>query len=167
MRPFPQREKVKAAAEQYGLRISPACTAFGISETCYRYQSKRRVDNEEIANWLVRLISWRGCPGVIWCDNEPECISATLQGWANKRGIRIGYIKCGNPQQNAYVVRFNRAVRHERLAQYLFDRVCEVQDSATQWLGNHSREHLNMALSGFTPKQRFAMAAKFLSLLTV
>ena len=52
---------------------------------------------------LDQIISWRGCAGVIRCDNEPEYISATLQSWANKRGIRIGYIQSGNPHQNAYV----------------------------------------------------------------
>ena len=45
----------KASVVKHGVAISRACTAFGISETCYRYQSKRRVENEEIANWLVRL----------------------------------------------------------------------------------------------------------------
>ena len=265
----------KAAVVQHGVAISLACTAFGISETCYRHQAKREAENEEIANWLIRLtdnnrnwgfglcylylrnvkgfgwnhkriyriyraqelnlrikpkkrvvreklvtltltvpasinqvwpmdfmhdqlsdgrcirlfnviddfnrealgtdvdfslpsgrvirsldqlISWRGCSGVIRCDNGPEYISATLLGWANKRGTRIDYIQPGNTRQNAYVERFNRTVRYEWLAQYLFDRVCEVQDFATQWLWNYNHERSNMALGGFTPKQRLAMA---------
>ena len=40
---------------QHGVAISLACTAFGISETCYRHQAKREAENEEIANWLIRL----------------------------------------------------------------------------------------------------------------
>ena len=40
-------------------------------------------------------------------------------------------IQPGNLQQNAYVERFNRIVRYEWLAQYLFDTVGEVQDFAT------------------------------------
>ena len=89
----------------------------------------------------------------------PEYISAALQSWANRRGIRIEYIQPGNPKQNAYVERFNRTVRYEWLAQYLFDTVGEVQDLATQWLWNCNHERPNMALGGFTPKQRLAMAA--------
>ena len=80
-------------------------------------------------------------------------------GWANRRGIRIEYIQPGNPQQNAHEERFNRTVRYEWLAQYLFDTVGEVQDFATQWLWNYNHERPNMALGGFTPKQRLAMAA--------
>ena len=40
---------------------------------------------------LDQRISWSGCSGVIRCNNGPEHISATLQGWANKRGIRIDF----------------------------------------------------------------------------
>ena len=40
---------------QHQVSISLACSAFGISETCYRYESKRRAENEEIAHWLARL----------------------------------------------------------------------------------------------------------------
>lgn len=32
-----------------------ACAAFGISQTCYRYVAKTDVENEEIANCLLRL----------------------------------------------------------------------------------------------------------------
>jgi len=35
------------------IRIS--CSAFGISETCYRYQAKVSTENAEIADWLLRL----------------------------------------------------------------------------------------------------------------
>ena len=38
-----------------GLSIRLACLIFGISETCYRYQAKLSAENEEIADWLIRL----------------------------------------------------------------------------------------------------------------
>ena len=54
--------------------------------------------------------------------------------------------------------RFNRTGRYEWLAQYLFNTVGEVQDFATQWLWNYDHKRPSMALSGFTTKQRLAMA---------
>ena len=115
--------------------------------------------SQRVIRSLDQIIAWRGCPAVIRCGNCPEYVSAALQNWANRRGIRIEYIQPGQPQQNAYVERFNRTVRYEWLAQSLLDTVSEVQDFATRWLWNYNHERPNMALGGFTPKQRLAMAA--------
>ncbi len=60
-----------------------------------------------------QLIEWRGKPSVIRCDNGPEYISQATMEWAKERGIHIEFIQPGNPQQNAYVERFNRTVRYE------------------------------------------------------
>ena len=108
---------------------------------------------------LEQIMLWRGRPEAIRCDNGPEYISGALQDWAAKRGIRIDYIQPGKPQQNAHVERFNRTVRYEWLAQYLFDTIEEVQSFATEWLWSYNHERPNMALGGFTPHQRLAMAA--------
>jgi len=40
----------KVAVAQHGVAISLPCTAFDISEICYRYKAKRQAENEEIAN---------------------------------------------------------------------------------------------------------------------
>ena len=45
----------RVAIAQHGVAINLACTAFCISETYYRYHAKRQAENEEIANWLIRL----------------------------------------------------------------------------------------------------------------
>lgn len=39
------------------LNIRQACTAFSISQSCYRYQTKLSSENMLIADWLVRLTS--------------------------------------------------------------------------------------------------------------
>lgn len=82
-------------------------------------------------------------------------ICHTTLAWAKARSIRIEFIQPGNPQQNAYVERYNRTVRYEWLSQYLFDRLEEVQDFATQWLWQYNHERPNMALGGITPKQNW------------
>lgn len=62
--------------------------------------------SERVIRELKQIIAWRGKPQVIrcvdlgFCHNGPE------------------YIQPGNPQQNAYVERFNRTVRYEWLSQY-------------------------------------------------
>lgn len=112
-----------------------------------------------VTRTLDRIIEWRGKPEAIRCDNGPEYISETLQSWAEQRGIQINYIQPGNPQQNAYIERYNRTVRYEWLAQYLFESISQVQDFAERWLWTYNHERPNMAIGGITPKQKLAQAA--------
>jgi len=72
--------------------------------------------SERVIRSLEQIIEWRGAPKAIRCDNGPEYISAATQAWAERRGIRMGFIQPGNPQQNEYVERYNRTVRHDWLA---------------------------------------------------
>ena len=114
---------------------------------------------ERVIRALEQIIEWRGKPVAIRCDNGPENISGALQRWAAQRQIRMAYIQPGKPQQNAYVERFNRTVRYEWLSQYYWSGLEEVQLFATQWMYDYNHDRPNMALGGFTPKQRLAMAA--------
>ena len=43
-----------------------------------------------------------------------------MEKWCDQHGIEHVFTQPGNPQQNAYVERFNRTVRYECLNQYLF-----------------------------------------------
>ncbi len=74
----------------------------------------------------------------------PEFISGRFKKWANLRGITIQYIQPGNPQQNAFIERFNRTVRHEWLNQNIFNNIKEVQDQATEWLWTYNNDRPNL-----------------------
>ena len=114
---------------------------------------------ERVIRSLEQIIEWRGQPSALRCDNGPEYISGALQAWAEKKSIRVDYIQPGKPQQNAYIERYNRTVRYDWLAQYLFDTIAEVQDFATRWLWTYNHERPNMGLGGITPKQKLALVA--------
>ncbi|MEJ6610538.1 MAG: IS3 family transposase [Paracoccaceae bacterium] len=108
---------------------------------------------------LNRIIEWRGAPKLIRVDNGPEYISGLLMRWAEKRGISIAYIQPGKPQQNAYIERYNRTVRHEWLDQNIFETIEEAQDQATEWLWTYNNDRPNMAIGGITPAMKLKMAA--------
>lgn len=108
---------------------------------------------------LDQTIEWRGKPKSIRCDNGPEYISHLLASWAKKHNILLMFIQPGNPQQNAYIERYNRTVRYDWLSQYIFSEIEEVQMQATRWLWTYNNERPNMALGGITPKQKLALAA--------
>jgi|TARA_R100000093_G_C1945485_1_gene74259 putative transposase len=113
---------------------------------------------QRVTRALDQIIEWRE-PAMIRCDNGPEYISGELIAWAERRQITLLHIQPGKPQQNAYVERYNRTVRYDWLAQYLFDSIAEVQEFATRWLWSYNNERPNMALGGITPKQKMAMVA--------
>jgi transposase InsO family protein len=102
----------------------------------------------------------------------PEYISGKLLIRAEKLGISIQHIQPGLPQQNAYIERYNRTVRHEWLDQYIIETIepcgdCgqsptgqrKAQDHATQWLWTYNNDRPNMGIGGITPAQKLKMAA--------
>ncbi len=273
VKPSRLKEVAQDAVKCRGVSIRLACSAVGVSETCYRYQPKLSSENAEIADWLIRLthnqrnwgfglcylylrnvkgfgwnhkriyriyrelelnlrikpkkrlvrevpeplavpsvindcwsmdfmhdqledgrsyrlfnviddfnreglaievdfslpasrviraldqvIAWRGKPKQLRCDNGPEYISGLLATWAKSQKIDLIFIQPGNPQQNAYIERYNRTVRYDWLAQYLFSSIKEVQEYATRWLWTYNNERPNMALGGITPRQKLLAA---------
>ncbi len=104
-------------------------------------------------------MEWRGKPDAIRCDNGPEYVSSQLVEWAKAQQIKLQYIQPGKPQQNAYVERFNRTVRHEWLDQHLFESIEHAQRTATEWLWQYNTERPHMALGGITPHQKLSRAA--------
>lgn len=103
---------------------------------------------------LDQIIQWRGKPAMIRVDNGPEYLSETLVAWASKHQITLSYIQPGNPQQNAYVERYNRTVRNEWLATHIFHTIEEVQNHATQWLWTYNNDRPNMGIGGLTPAMK-------------
>src|SRR5574344_2878587 len=45
----------KEAKIKHAISIRLACSCLGISESCFYYQSKLNAENEQIADWLLRL----------------------------------------------------------------------------------------------------------------
>ena len=114
---------------------------------------------ERVIRSLNRIIEWRGKPQTIRVDNGPEYISGKLLTWAEQSQINIQHIQPGKPQQNAYVERYNRTVRHEWLDQYIIESIEEAQHHATQWLWTYNNERPNMGIGGITPIQKLKLAA--------
>lgn len=114
---------------------------------------------QRVIRALEQVIEWRGKPDCLRCDNGPEYISQTLAQWAKKHHIKLCFTQPGNPQQNAFVERYNRTVRYDWLHQYLFSTITQVQEHATKWLWFYNNERPNSAIGGIPPKYKLAMVA--------
>ena len=75
------------AVQDKSVSIVLACTTFGISETCYRYRPMRSDENEEIADWLLRLTACHKRWGFGLCFLYLRNVKGF--GWNHKRVYRI------------------------------------------------------------------------------
>ena len=114
---------------------------------------------QRVIRSLDQLIEYRGKPVQIRCDNGPEYISNALKDWAKDKDIILSYIEPGNPQQNAYVERYNKTMRYDWLNQELFTDLDQVRQQAENWLYHYNYERPNMGNGGFTPIQKLNNAA--------
>ena len=87
VRPSSRRAMAKDAVEKQGISIRLACTAFVISETCYRYQPTLSDENVEIADWLIRLPHNQRNWGFGLCFLFLRNVKGF--GWNHKRVYRI------------------------------------------------------------------------------
>jgi len=77
----------KDAVKGNALTIRQACEAFGISQTCYRYNPKLSDENEFVADWLVRLTANQRNWGFGLCFLYLRNVKG--YGWNHKRVYRI------------------------------------------------------------------------------
>jgi len=115
--------------------------------------------SERITRALDQLIHWRGKPQALRLDNGPEHLSHHFKSWAEKQFIDLRFIQPGNPQQNAYIERFNRTARHEWLNQNLFESIEHAQETATRWMWSYNSERPNTAIGGIPPYEKLQQAA--------
>jgi len=75
------------AVARRGVLIRLACEAFGVSQTCYRYERKRNAQNDQIADWLLRLTDNHRNWGFGLCFLYLRNVKGF--GWNHKRIYRI------------------------------------------------------------------------------
>ena len=87
MRPSSRREMAERVVAGRGLSVRLVCTAFGISQSCYRYQAQASADNAQIADWLLRLTAANRDWGFGLCFLYLRNVQGF--GWNHKRVYRI------------------------------------------------------------------------------
>ena len=85
--PSQRREMAQWAVLERSATVKPACQAFGISQTCYRYKAKLDAENNLIADWLVRLTNSQHNWGVGLCFRYLPNVKGFK--WNHKRVYRI------------------------------------------------------------------------------
>ncbi|WP_096461605.1 IS3 family transposase [Sulfurifustis variabilis] len=106
---------------------------------------------ERVIRVLEQLKAWRGLPKRLRLDNGPEFTAQRLVKWCAGHGIELAYIAPGKPNQNAFVERFNRSLRHELLDAYLFEDLDQVREMVWWWLCSYNAERPHRSLNRIPP----------------
>jgi putative transposase len=106
---------------------------------------------ERVIRVLDQVVAWRGQPQAIRLDNGPELIAEPFMTWCAERGIELRYIQPGEPDQNAFIERFNRTYRTEVLNAYVFESLDQVREISAAWLQSYNEERPHEALAGLPP----------------
>jgi len=87
VKPSCRREMAQQVVAHQGSSIRLVCSAFGISQTCYRYQAKLSSENVAIADHLIRLTHNQRNWGFGLCFLYLRNVKG--YGWNHKRVYRI------------------------------------------------------------------------------
>jgi len=78
------------------------------------------ITGKRLIRVFERLRLDRALPDVLRVDHGPEFLSGEFVAWAESVGMMIHYIQPGEPNQNAYIERFNRTYRNDLLDLYAY-----------------------------------------------
>ena len=81
----------------------------------------------------------------------PEFLADRVATWCADRGIALRFIQPGKPNQNAFIERFNRTVRHEVLDAYVFESLDQVREISAQWMQEYNEERPHDTLGRVPP----------------
>jgi putative transposase len=117
--------------EEQGVRI------INIIDECYSITGKILIQV------LEKVITWRGKPSYIRCDNGPEFICQEIKDWAEQQGIEIRHIQPGKPTQNGIIERLNGTLRTECLNLEWFGTLDYLNQKLQEWwmIYNEHRPH--------------------------
>jgi len=128
---------------------------FNVIDDFNREALQIEVDTSLTSKRLIRVFERlkleRGLPDTLRVDNGPEFLSGAFVAWAESNGLTIQYIQPGEPNQNAYIERFNRTYRNELLDLYLFRNLAEIRDATYWWMIEYNEQRPHDSLNDLTP----------------
>jgi putative transposase len=118
---------------------------------CLGIQADFSLPARRITAILDRAIERYGKPVSIRTDNGSEFTSKWFQLWMLENKIQWSPIQKGQPQQNAFIERFNRTYREEVLDANVFKSTEHAQQLTNQFILDYNHGWLHESLNFQTP----------------
>ena len=117
--------------------------------------------SRRVTRVLEAIVTERGLPQAIRCDNGPELTSRHFLAWCVERQIELLHIQPGKPTQNARIESFHGRLREECLAVSWFQNLFDARRKIAAWRKEYNEERPHSSLGYKTPKEFAAQAASF------
>jgi putative transposase len=102
---------------------------------------------------LNQILTERGAPKMLFCDNGSEFSSQIMDLWAYQNGVRIDFSRPGKPTDNAYIETFNGTLRAECLDTHWFGTLAEAKETLEAWRKEYNESRPHRALGERTPNE--------------
>ena len=116
-----------------------------------------RIRSGRVIEVLGRLVSERGAPAFLRCDNGPEFVARAVLKWVVDQGIGTAFIDPGKPWQNGVGESFNGKFRDECLSLEWFRSRAEARIVIEAWRRHYNTVRPHSSIGYLTPA---AFAAK-------
>lgn len=143
-----------------GLRILTVVDSF--TRECPAIEVDTGLSSRRVTRVLDWVISQRGKPEVLRCDNGPEFTSRHFLAWCEEQGIQLLHIQPGRPMQNGHVESFNGRFRDECLNHNWFTTLADAKEKIEFWRMEYNGERPHSSLAYRTPDE-FANACSELT----
>ena len=100
---------------------------------CLALKVARRLRSQDVLEQLGYLFIYRGLPGFIRSDNDPEFTAKAVRYWLERLGVQALFIEPGSPLENGYNESFNGKLRDELLNGEIFYTLKEAKIMIERW----------------------------------
>ena len=113
---------------------------------CLAIDVERSITADEVVNLLDRLVTERGVPCFLRCDNGPEFAAFAIADWCRFNDSSTVFIDPGSPPLTGHIESFNSRIRDEYLNGDLFESLLEAQVLIEGWRREYNHERLHSSL---------------------
>jgi hypothetical protein len=144
-------------AVECGRAIRVLSVVDAYTRECLALEVDTSFASRRVTRVLEAIVTERGVPQAIRCDNGPELTSRHFLAWCIERQIELVHIQPGKPTQNARIESFHGRLREECLAVSWFQNLFDARRKIAAWRKEYNEERPHSSLGYKTPKE-FAAA---------
>lgn len=118
---------------------------------CLAIEVDTSIPGKRVTKVLDRIITYRGKPSTIVCDNGPEFTSVAFDQWAYENNVQLSFINPGKPVENAFIESFNGKFRDECLNENWFLNLNDARKIIESWRIDYNNYRPHSSLNNMTP----------------